>query len=1159
MEEPHPRAGHENIDESPTFQTISDPPRLSAQDANIRLFQHQIDMKKLQHLTFLITLAFTLTPLALTADSGPIRVLYLGHESEHHNSNKFFPMLQQALGRDAIYFDYVTSVAAAFDDAEQLAKYDVVLLYANHDDIQKQQLANLIAYVENGGGFVPVHCASWCFNKEADFVSLVGGQFDHHKTGVFKLKTLLRQHPSIKDVPELEAWDETYVHKSHNLKDRVVLQVREVAGPDDNIKEPEPWTWIRTQGQGRVFYTASGHDERVWERDEFHQLLKRGILWSVGDKRKAAYDRFLAKRAPLQYEKRGNIPNYEKRPEPLKYQLPLSPEDSLDYTRVPVGWRIELFASEPMIVNPIYMQWDERGRLWIAESVDYPNEITGDRKGNDSIKILEDTNKDGKADKVTVFADGLNIPTSFTFSRGGIIVAHAPDFLFLKDTNGDDKADVRELLFSGWGIGDTHAGPSNLRYGFDNQIWGTVGYARFKGTLGDETHDFGMGPFRFKPDASSIEFIGQFNNNTWGLGFMSNGDVFGSTANNNPSFFCGIPQSIYGARKRMSAKMIADSSTFHPITPNIRQVDVFGGYTAAAGHSFAASDNFPEDWRDRIAFVAGPTGNLLGMYRIDKEGSGYKAKNAFSFLASADEWASPIQAEVGPDGNLWVSDWYNFIIQHNPTPKADRGGYDAQTGKGNAHVNPNRDRQHGRIYRVIWDKAKKSKIDSLAGANTAQLVAALKNDNLFWRSTAQRLLVDRAKKDAAPALKELAVGAGAPAIHALWTLHGLGLLDEKTHRAALLNPDPTVRRNAVKELGVDEKSFQMFFESPLLADPDLHVRREAVIQLAKLPDSKARARTASLLLKQKENAEDEWISLALRACGGSVGTLAGFKAGPNLIENASFEKAEGGLPDGWRAVRYSGEPNGLEIAVDTSPENVRSGSRSIRIKSTNGHDASLTTSVELKSNTEYRLSAWVKTAGISGARGAQLNIHQLQRTGATQGIQGDNDWTGIQARFNSGSRGGRVALNALFGGWGQSKGTAWFDDLELVELTPIESKSDDKPVVGDAGRGRKIFMEHPMAACNRCHGLEGKGGFVGPWLDGIAKRKDRDYLYKSLLEPAAELAEGFEKLVASPMPPMGIVLTDQELADVMSFLMTLTKDIDPAIYEKAKAEAESFE
>ena len=215
--------------------------------------------------------------------AGAIRVLFLGHESEHHNSNKFYPMLAKGLGRDAIYFDYVTSVEEALGDAEYLSKFDAVLLYANHGKITPGQWKNLKGYVEDGGGFVPVHCASWCFGNEPGFDQLVGGRFDSHKTGTFTAKVVDAKHPAMAGVKEFEAWDETYKHKNHNEKDRTVLMVREVAGKDDNITEPEPWTWVRTQGKGRVFYTASGHDERVWKQPAFHQLLKAGILWSVGD------------------------------------------------------------------------------------------------------------------------------------------------------------------------------------------------------------------------------------------------------------------------------------------------------------------------------------------------------------------------------------------------------------------------------------------------------------------------------------------------------------------------------------------------------------------------------------------------------------------------------------------------------------------------------------------------------------------------------------------------------------------------------------------------------------------------------------------------------------------------------------------------------------
>lgn len=1069
----------------------------------------------------------------------PIRILFLGHESLHHNSNAFYPMLAKALGRDAIYFDYVTSVEAALGDAEYLGKFDGLLLYANHGSITPKQWKNLKNYVEKGGGFLPIHCASWCFGNEPGFDKLVGARFAHHKVGIFSPKTLNQK--IIKDLPVLEAWDETYVHKNHT-SDRTILQVREVAGKDDNIKKAEPWTWIRTQGKGRVFYTASGHDERVWNHAAFHELLKKGILWAVGDKRRKAYEAFIAARPKLKYEVRDNIPNYERRPKPLPYQLPLSPETSMQYTRVPMGFRLELFASEPDVVNPIYMQWDHKGRLWVAESPDYPNELTDDRKGNDTIKILEDTDNDGKCDKVTVFADGLNIPTSFTFANGGIIVAHAPDFLFFKDTDGDDKADVREVLFTGFGIGDTHAGPSNLRYGLDNWVYGTVGYARFNGEVGGEKHNFGMGVFRFRPDGSKMEFLHQFNNNTWGLGFNEAGDIFGSTANNNPSFFGGLPSTIFGEKRKMTAKMIADSPTFHPITPNIRQVDALGAYTAGCGHALATSHAFPESWRNNIAFICGPTGNLLGGYEIQKAGSGYSAKNAYSLVASADEWFSPVVAEVGPDGHLWIADWYNFIIQHNPTPSKNRGGYDAKRGKGNAHINPNRDRQHGRIYRLVWDHAPHPKVKSLASHSNEKLVAALGSTNQFWRLTAQRLILENQSKGTIDTLKQMVEKEAPGAVHALWILKEFNALDKDTHRKALFTQNTDLKKNAIRALNLDRKDTNLFFDSTVLNDKDLQVRREAFIKLAMHPDEKIRIQTASLLLKNPENAEDEWLHLALKAAGGtSTPASGGFTTGPNLLQNPSFENADGQLPEHWSVRVYSGLGGKASHTLESRTEYVRTGKHSFKIHSDDGHDTSLTTSVKLKPHTDYRLSGWVKTQDLKGARGAQFNIHEIQADGRTNAVLGNNDWTGLQARFNSGGR-TQVTLNALFGGWGRSKGTIWFDDVELVELIPMASDNVEEIAAGSASNGRKIFHHHLAAACIRCHSLEGKGGIIGPPMDGIGTRKDRAYLKESLINPTATLAKGYEKLVNSPMPPMNIVLNEKEIEDVLEYLVSLKEE-----------------
>jgi len=130
-------------------------------------------------------------------------------------------MLQQALGPNAIYFDYVTSVEAALGDIDYLNRFDALLLYANHEEISSDQWKNLNSFINSGGGFLPVHCASWCFQNEPGFDQLVGGRFAGHKKGVFKVRTVEHEHPAVKGIPELEAWDETYFHKNHNEKDGV--------------------------------------------------------------------------------------------------------------------------------------------------------------------------------------------------------------------------------------------------------------------------------------------------------------------------------------------------------------------------------------------------------------------------------------------------------------------------------------------------------------------------------------------------------------------------------------------------------------------------------------------------------------------------------------------------------------------------------------------------------------------------------------------------------------------------------------------------------------------------------------------------------------------------------------------------------------------------
>lgn len=739
--------------------------------------------------------------------------------------------------------------------------------------------------------------------------------------------------------------------------------------------------------------------------------LRLAVLHEVSADAKTAWEASLKARPSLE-RLSGEVPNYERRPEAVKYQAPLSPADSMRYTQVPADFDLQLFAAEPDIVKPIYMAWDERGRAWVVEARDYPHGLVAEGEpGHDSIKICEDTDGDGRADKFTVFADQLNLATSLVFVDGGILVSEARHMLFLKDTDGDEKADVRHIILPGWGVGDTHAQQSNLARGFDNWLYGSVGYSNFRGNVGGRDMQFGQGVFRFKPDGSALEFLHQFNNNTWGFGLNAHGDVFGSTANGNPSFYGYLPAHILNptqpgfgrrggggfrpgyrldgnneperptanVRRLPSAKSLAPGMRMHPNTPNVRMVDNFGGYTAAAGHAFMVSDALPPRLHGK-ALVTEPTAKLIGIMDIQPDGGGYQATDGGNLLASTDEWMSPIFADVGPDGAVWVIDFYSFIIQHNPTPSLQSAGVQARTGRGGAYQTENdlRDKSHGRIYRVVWKDAPKSSIKTLAGARPAELVEALDSGNQFWSLTAQRLLVDNKLTDAAPALKKrVRSGTGGKgAIHGLWALQGMGALDKETHQAALLNRDAALRRNAIRALPADEAGRQLFFSSPVIQDPDLITRQAAFVKLLEFP---------------------------------------------------------------------------------TIPE-------------------------------------------------IQTVIAQLSRTPVNSSDPFLNDSITLLGRIH--------------------------------KVTGV-GENEVKVVAGDPKRGEDLFFTSPTAACAACHQVGGKGGDVGPILDGIAVRGDRAYILESLMDPNARLAQGFENLPISPMPPLGALLKEQELEDILAYLATL--------------------
>ena len=284
----------------------------------------------------------------------------------NHDPIARFRVIRQALGPEGINFTYSGTLDAL--TPENLARYDVLLIFANHETIAEPQQDAMLEFARGGGGCVLLHCAAGCFRGSGfdGYVELLGAQFKSHGTGVFRAEVTDPDHPVMQGFGGFECWDETYEHQRES-DDRTVLMMR-----DD-----EPWTWVKTYGDGRVFYTASGHDHRCWGLPEYHDLIRRAIRWTARDGAVAQLDAL-------------NLPELHYRPafgpenpaEPVgpmnRIQLPLTPEESLRHAQVPPGFEIGLFAAEPQVVNPIAMNWDDRGRLWVVEAFDYPHKVVTD-------------------------------------------------------------------------------------------------------------------------------------------------------------------------------------------------------------------------------------------------------------------------------------------------------------------------------------------------------------------------------------------------------------------------------------------------------------------------------------------------------------------------------------------------------------------------------------------------------------------------------------------------------------------------------------------------------------------------------------------------------------------------------------------------------------
>jgi putative membrane-bound dehydrogenase-like protein len=562
---------------------------------------------------------------------------------------------------------------------------------------------------------------------------------------------------------------------------------------------------------------------------------------------------------------------------------PLSPKEALKSFTVAPGFRIELVASEPDVMDPVAIAFDEDGRIYVAEMADYP---LGPPSGR--IKLLEDTHGDGKIDRVSLLVDKVPYPTGVMPWRGGVLVTAAPDIWFFKDTDGDGKADVRELVYHGFAEGNQQHRVNGLQFGLDNWIYGTNGDSG--GTVRRGNAD---GPkvsisgrdFRFRTDFSDFEAIagrGQYSNtfDDWGNRFIND--------NSNHIRHPVLPLRYLARNPNLAVANVEEgisdhgpSSTVFPTSklqerPN--DPSAAGHFTSACSVTVYRGAGFGPEFQGN-AFCCEPVHNLVHRDVISAKGASFTARRAYEkseFLSSTDNWCRPVNLSVAPDGSLYVVDMYRAVIEHPQwIPLEMQKRLDLRAGW-----------DKGRIYRITPEGGLPAARPKMSKESAAQLVGHFENPNGWWRTTAQRLLIERQDKSAIePLRRTLRSKSPLAVLHALWTLEGLGALEEPAIVAALTSSEPGLREHGLRlaEPRLAESAALRDAVLGLAAETSPRVRFQLAFTLGFLGDDRAIDLLASILVK---DAEDKWTRLAaLSSIRSSPAVLA--KLPPELLDKAA--------------------------------------------------------------------------------------------------------------------------------------------------------------------------------------------------------------------------------------------------------------------------------
>lgn len=450
---------------------------------------------------------------------------------------------------------------------------------------------------------------------------------------------------------------------------------------------------------------------------------------------------------------------------------PLAPSEALKAMSAPPGFRVELVAAEPMIVNPLAMTFDEKGRVWICESVDYPD--LNPPVPRDRIKVLEDTDGDGSLDRSTIFADGLSLPAGVAVGFGGVWVASAPDILFLRDSDGDGKADQRDVIVTGFGKDDAHEVVNSLTWGPDGWLYGLNGILNSSRVTHDGVTDvFSCALFRIDPRTRRFELFAKGTSNPRGVIFNEAGDAF--------VIACVIDHLWHFAQ---GGHYQQQAGHYPPLT-YVQQSIVQHKHQreAYSGIELYDSDVYPQEYRGKL-FLGNIHGNCLNVDVPARKGASYLATGDSDFLTANDGWFMPVAVTTGPEGFLYVLDWYDRYHCYQDALRDPAGV----------------DRGLGRLYRIAHGSGRPMPGD-LGKRSTAELINALDDPVSHVRRTAARLLSERLPLDSSAPLHQCLQSTASRRVRlaAIQILAGAGRLDTATWTRLFDDADMDVRAWAVR-------------------------------------------------------------------------------------------------------------------------------------------------------------------------------------------------------------------------------------------------------------------------------------------------------------------------------------------------------------------------